>query len=226
MKFLLKRIYSLINKILLKIKSGDLYFYKSTIYRVRCKVSTNNNVELKKCVIEKSSISVEGEGNELSFNESFIEKCRIKFAGNNNKLIVENDVQLRNVHMLVRGENCTIKICEGTTFGGARLVNVGTDNDIHIGKNCLFADNIEIWASDTHSIFDNSGEIINKEKPISIGNRVWVGSHVIILKGVNIENDSIIGMGTKVTRDVPAHTINVGSPNKTIKEGVTWDIEY
>jgi len=95
-----------------------------------------------------------------------------------------------------------------------------------IGQDCLFADFIELWASDTHSIFNTDNEKINPEMSVTIGDRVWVGSHVIILKGVSINNDSVIGMGTLVTKNVPSNTINVGSPNRTIKEGISWKLDY
>jgi acetyltransferase-like isoleucine patch superfamily enzyme len=60
---------------------------------------------------------------------------------------------------------------------------------------------------------------------VNIGNRVWVGSHVKILKGVRIADDCVIGMGTIVTNDVPANSLSVGSPNKTIRANISWTLE-
>ena len=90
----------------------------------------------------------------------------------------------------------------------------------------MFADNIEIWASDTHSIYNNRGNRINKEKPIIIEDRVWVGSHTKILKGVHISECSVIGMGTTVTKDIAANSVSIGTPNKIIRENVTWSLDY
>ena len=54
-------------------------------------------------------------------------------------------------------------------------------------------------------------------KPIHIGKRVWVGSGSIILPGVTIGDNSIIGAGSIVTKDVPPNVIVAGNPAKFIK---------
>lgn len=171
-------------------------------------------------------ISVKGSQNEIKCNNSFISNSSIQIKGTNNRLCLEPGVKLRNAKIEIRGNNLTILIGEYTSFGGVRIVNVGRDNDIKIGKNCLFADHIEIWASDTHSIYDKDGKMINLEKPIDIGDHVWVGSHVIILKGVHINEGSVIGMGSLVTKDVPSYVISTGRPNVVIRENIHWKLDY
>jgi acetyltransferase-like isoleucine patch superfamily enzyme len=54
-------------------------------------------------------------------------------------------------------------------------------------------------------------------KPTKIGDRVWIGANVTILKGVTIGDDAIVGAGSVVTKDIPARTIAVGTPAKVIK---------
>lgn len=55
-------------------------------------------------------------------------------------------------------------------------------------------------------------------KPIEIGNNVWIGGNVTILPGVKIGDDSVIGAGSVVTKDIPSDVIAVGNPCKPIKE--------
>jgi len=141
-------------------------------------------------------------------------------------LLCDSGVRLRNVTIIIRGSDCKIQIGKNTTFGGIRMINVGKSNDIIIGEDCLFSDNIEIWASDTHSIFDSNGKQINHEKPVLIGNHVWVGAHVIILKGVSILDGSIVGMGSIVSKDVKENVIAVGNPTRVVKENISWSIDY
>ena len=52
------------------------------------------------------------------------------------------------------------------------------------------------------------------------------GSQVTILKGVTIKNNSVIGMGTIVTNNVDSNTISVGTPNRSVSENITWDLNY
>lgn len=56
--------------------------------------------------------------------------------------------------------------------------------------------------------------------PTKIGDRVWIGANVTILKGVNIGNDAVIGAGSVVTKDIPEKAIAVGNPAKVIRERV------
>jgi Acetyltransferase (isoleucine patch superfamily) len=55
-------------------------------------------------------------------------------------------------------------------------------------------------------------------KPIKIGNNVWVGDHALVCKGVTIGENSIVGAGAVVTRDIPPNIIAAGNPARVVKE--------
>jgi len=55
------------------------------------------------------------------------------------------------------------------------------------------------------------------ERPVTIGNDVWLGRRVIIMPGVNIGDGCVIGAGAVVTKDIPAYSVAVGVPAKVIK---------
>jgi carbonic anhydrase/acetyltransferase-like protein (isoleucine patch superfamily) len=226
MKEIIKSIFAFFNKLYFLISQRNITISGNRFYIARAFIKPNNSVNLYKTNIEKTRIVVSGSLNEIQTNHAFISNSSININGHNNKLIIEKDVKLRNATIHIRGNDCTIKIGKGTSTGGIRMVNVGNNNKIEIGENCLFADFIEIWASDTHSILNEYDEIINPEKPIFIGDKVWVGSHVIILKGVTIQHDSVIGMGSIVSKDVPPGVVSVGYPNRIIKENITWKLDY
>ncbi|MDP5230066.1 MAG: acyltransferase [Cellulophaga sp.] len=200
--------------------------YTGTFWLVRIKKAKRNNVAIRNGSIKKSIFQVTGNGNTIVANDALIEDTQVVINGLNNTLYISKDVKLRKANIIIRGSNCHVEIGKGTTFGGVRIINVGVDNKINIGENCLFSDHIEIWASDTHSIYNEYNEKINKEKPIKIGDNVWVGSHVIVLKGTEINDGAIIGMGTIVSKNIPKSTISVGVPNRVINENVHWTNEY
>ena len=56
-----------------------------------------------------------------------------------------------------------------------------------------------------------------EERPVRIGNDVWIGDRVIILPGVTIGDGCIIGAGSVVTRDIPAYAIAAGNPAKVLR---------
>lgn len=94
--------------------------------------------------------------------------------------------------------------------------SVTCNENIIIGDNCMFANNVVIIDHD-HKIEDG---VINDSlvsKPVIIGDNVWCGANVTILKGVSIGNGAIIAAGAVVTKDVLPYTIVGGIPAKFIK---------
>ena len=55
-------------------------------------------------------------------------------------------------------------------------------------------------------------------KPISIGNNVWLGGGVIVLPGVSIGENTVVGAGSVVTRDLPANVVAVGNPARIVRD--------
>lgn len=62
-----------------------------------------------------------------------------------------------------------------------------------------------------------------EEKPVHIGNDVWLGDRVIVLPGVHIGDGCVIGAGAVVTRDIPPYSVAAGVPAKVIKTRKTRD---
>lgn len=198
----------------------------STLLFVKIKKSKWSNLNLINCSIEQSALVIKGKSNSIQCQNVKIENSDIRIVGMNNRITIESGVKLKDVKINIRGTSCILKIEKNTTFGGCRIVNVGIDNSINIGRDCMFADNIEIWASDTHTIYDENENIINSEKPITIGNKVWIGSHVKILKGVTVSDGSIVGMGSIITKNTPPSSLSIGFPNTVIKENISWSRNY
>ena len=70
---------------------------------------------------------------------------------------------------------------------------------------------------------DNPNKRICKGKTIVVENHVWIGNDVVVLKGVNIGHDSVIGTKSVVSKDVPNNVIAVRNPARVVKEGVNWN---
>ncbi len=203
-------------------RKGNRLTFSALFYRSSFSVKGSGNTLSVAGRTEKSAFFIQGAGNNTLFNTAEISGTIITVTGNNNRIICEEGVVLRKAVVTIRGNGCTIKIGKGTSFGGVRIISAGENNEISIGAGCLFADFIEVWGSDTHPIYNQQNEIINKERPILIGDRVWVGARAIILKGVTIAPGSIVGMGSLVINDVPESSVTVGNPNRIIKNDIHW----
>jgi maltose O-acetyltransferase len=88
-----------------------------------------------------------------------------------------------------------------------------------IGVGCQIGDLVTIFDCDFHEVTPSTrnqspGEIA----PVVIGANVWLGSRVIVLKGVKIGDNTVVAAGSVVTKSLPSNVIAAGVPAKVIRE--------
>ena len=176
----------------------------------------------------------------------------VKVNGNNNTIriiapfkIIESNITLN------RNNNCNITIskpnsfrldlafwggCDNSSFfideksgiTGKGVVNfVESNAHVTIGKNFLCSGGLNIWTQDGHSILDMDDNILNlqKEYRIIIGDNVWIGNQVSILKNVIIPNNTIIGLRSIVTKKfTEENTLIAGNPAVITKRNIKWHL--
>lgn len=102
--------------------------------------------------------------------------------------------------------NGNLIIKSGTAISQQTIITC--HDKIEIGNNVMIGPNVTIYDHD-HD-FKNAGLMNNQgytTAPVSIEDNVWLGSNVIVLKGVRIGKGSVVASGTLVTKDIPANTI-------------------
>lgn len=106
------------------------------------------------------------------------------------------------------------------TLGNAVLLSPGTrisaSDEIIIGDSVMMANGVYITDSDWHGLYDRT-ERCGKINPVHIDNNVWLGDGATVLKGVHIGENSIVGAGAVVSRDVPANVVVAGNPAEVVK---------
>ncbi len=151
--------------------------------------------------------------------------CRIRVKGAGNRLSLGDNVRLRNLFIELSGSGCLIEIGKNTHIGHAGYIVAGEKNTrIILGESCALAGNIKIRATDGHDVL-KEGKRINFAKDILIGNRVWFGDGVTVLKGVTIGSDCVVGIGSVVTKSVPDNSIAAGNPATIVKKDISWQEE-
>jgi maltose O-acetyltransferase len=111
-----------------------------------------------------------------------------------------------------------IEIGDRTEFNNNLMIK-SEGAGIRIGKDGLFGANIEIFDSNFHDVHPERRKAGTQSMaPVEIGDNVFVGMSVKILKGVTIGSDSVIGAGSVVSSSIPAGVIAAGNPARVIRE--------
>ncbi|MTJ11419.1 acyltransferase [Anabaena sp. UHCC 0187] len=143
----------------------------------------------------------------------------------------------RNFQDIEIESNCAldqgvILLCSGEPLTHPKI-HIGADTYINrntfldaiesltIGNNCAIGPGCYITDHD-HGLDPNFPPLAQPmvSKPTIIGDRVWIGANVTILKGVTIGCDTVVGAGSVVTKDLPERAIAVGVPAKVIKQRI------
>ncbi|MBR1907377.1 acyltransferase [bacterium] len=117
-----------------------------------------------------------------------------------------------------RYENSIIEIGERTKINNdfsiianKTQIKIGSDCDIGVGFKCVDSDFHGINFEDRH----NEEKVINK--PVSIGDKTFIGDNVTILKGVTLGENCVVGAGSVVTKSFDANSVIAGNPAKVIQ---------
>ncbi|MDW7725825.1 MAG: acyltransferase [Candidatus Methanoperedens sp.] len=172
----------------------NIFFGRNITLRQPCKIKIGNNT----IIDDYSQLIVDGE------NSIGIE------LGDN--IIINQNARLKGNGFLEIGDNTKINYNCSITFG----------DKVIIGKNVLIGAYSFIIGSATHKFDRIDIPIVAQGKEskggIIIEDNVWIGAGVIILNGVKIGRDSIIGAGSVVTKSIPEFSIATGVPANVVKK--------
>lgn len=150
-------------------------------------------------------------------NFRVIKELKIKGPG---KVIIGDNVQIdgtsHRVTPYTYSNDATIKIGNNVFLNGTRF---GCRCRIEIGDDSIIGD-ANILDTDFHHVDPRKrhSKELPPTKPIYIGKNVWITGTTIIMKGVNIGENSVIGVGSIVVNDIPQNCFAAGNPAKVIKE--------
>ena len=173
-----------------------------------CTVEIFEPCNFKKESWHQSRIEMEGENHFARIKGSKYGIARLEanfFWGGTSLLVGENFYLTGHVRFDIESEGCC---------------------SIKIGDDCMFADGINFLGTDRHTIYDISDrKNINLTKyGITVGNHVWVARNVVVLKDVTIPDNTVVGIGSIVTKSFDEeNTIIGGVPAKILRRGVNWD---
>jgi acetyltransferase-like isoleucine patch superfamily enzyme len=193
-------------------------------------------------------LSDQGTGNKVILGsdiDASEKRFTVSFKGNNNSVEISDGCQLPRLEVGITGDNNRVVIGRKTRING-RLFCKGDRNKIIIGRlngivegtlhaeygttisigpGCMFSRGLIVRTGDSHSVIDIASlRRLNAPRSIAIGERVWCGYDVSIMKGVTIGPDTIVAACAVVTKSFPdGRSILAGIPARVVQTGVFWD---
>lgn len=148
----------------------------------------------------------------------------------NSYVYIEKNAKIifNGVAQFAQGNSLHIKNGGVLNFGSNFSSNIDCDffvyQNVSIGDECVCGWNISIRDGDGHYIVDKTSQtVLNSSKPIVIGNKVWLCSNVVIMKGINIGNNIVIATNSLVLSDcLIDNSIYGGSPTRKLKNNIDW----
>ena len=135
------------------------------------------------------------------------------------------------------GEGCYIEPPLHANWAGAHVhfgdnvyanfnLTLVDDTDIYVGDKVMFGPNVTV-ATAGHPIDPELRyQAMQYNIPVHIGENVWIGANAVVLPGVTIGDNSVIGAGSVVTKDIPPNVIAVGNPCRVLREIGDHDKKY
>ena len=135
------------------------------------------------------------------------------------------------------GEGCYIEPPLHSNFGGHHVhfgkgiyanynLTLVDDSHIYVGDNTMFGPNVTIATAGHPILPELRSRYYQYNMPVHIGKNCWLGAGVIVLPGVTIGDNTVVGAGSVVTKDLPGNVVAVGNPCKVLREINERDKEF
>ena len=188
--------------------------------------------------------------NTIVFSEAdgfeIMDEVEIVFSGTNNILFCDGRVKLRESMIRFEGDNSIVFLSSSSHIYRANFTLYNNnvlfiDEDCYfsdvlnaicseqkhiiIGKECLFSFEVWVRTADPHLVYSKAtNRRLNPSKSVFLGDHIWVGQNVGILKGSRVHSGCIIGGHALLPgKTIPSHCLFAGNPGQVIKEDIFWE---
>ncbi len=200
------------------------------------RIAKDNNIQIPTTDLKYVKLKVNGINNTVIIEgiKTHKGKISINIFGDNNSVIIKDGFSISNKLNILIGQNhhnfgkvinSTFFIDKNSSIESMSYVAFNSNTYCNIGERCMFANNVSIFNTDAHHIFDKeTGKIINKVKGVKIGNHCWLGTNSTILKNTELADNCIVGWGSVVSgKHLTPNCAIAGNPARKVKENISWD---
>lgn len=220
-----------------------MLFYKF-LYKITGKKEFRNIYKYNHKLKNNKIIIIQNGQEEVLPPYTHIEGLNIQFLSNNNTVKIELPIKLKDSTICFHNDNNLVYFGQNTL--GVFSLNLFRENNsvyigrgiqsngfgctlhgdqLQIGDKCMFSNSIKLW-TDGHSVIDEkTKDLLNKPNhEIKIGNHVWIGENVVLLKRTQIPSNSIVAHSSVVTKAFQEENVVIaGNPASIVKKGINWN---
>lgn len=142
------------------------------------------------------------------------------YFGNNSKINFGHSVSIGPGVNIIAKDNSNFSVGSNTYFTSDSHIEVV--NSMSIGKDCAISWGVTIIDDDHHQLISEENKKEKEVSFLSIGDKVWIGCNVTILKNTIIGNNCVVAAGSIVRGNFPDNTLIAGNPAKIVKQNIYW----
>ena len=106
------------------------------------------------------------------------------------------------------------------------LYDIVDDTHIYVGDNTMFGPKVTVAVAGHPILPELREQVYQYNMPVHIGRNCWIGANAVILPGITIGDNVVVGAGSVVTKDLPDNVVAVGNPCRILREINEHDREY
>ena len=170
---------------------------------------------------------IEGDRNSIVIGGgSFIENVTVTMRGSGHRLVIGRDAWLYDDRIFFEDQDCWINIGSRVKIVGTKMSAAEPGSKVLFGDDSMCSDGSDIRNTDSHSLINlETGKRFNPGQDVVIGDHVWLGEGVVVLKGVHIGDGTMVAIRSVVTRSIPTNCLVAGNPAKIIRQNTSWKWE-
>lgn len=139
---------------------------------------------------------------------------------------VSGEVEFKGRASIGHGSKVSVrgKLVVGDRFNITAESTLVCAHEIRFGDDCLVSWDVLVMDTDEHPVYDKEHERINPDRPIVVGNHVWIGCKCVLLKGAELPDNSVLAAGTLLKSAFHGEEqIIGGNPPSILKRDVRWE---
>lgn len=166
-------------------------------------------------------------GGEIVLGDGFVSRGHVSIdASMGGKIVGGKGLSLKTNTQIIANYYAEIAIGNYVRSGERLFLTSGRNSKVVMGNDCMLSHDVSIHGANGHSILDLEKKMNHSaqtEKPIKIGNHVWLGKGSTVLYGTEIGDGSIVGAQSMLKGDYPPNCVITGNIAKVVRKNCTWD---